>query len=136
MGEVEAALFPAPQGGIAKAPATEAVVGSRNALNPEAAYPVRTWAAQQPSAGHRSALIQQAAAGQDHRGTHPWFRQSGGAAHGFEWIEQHAGAPALNQQRAVAVAGDRDARFSLNGPRGQAGSGQGTEGPYRCHAGG
>ena len=108
VGEVQATLLPAPNHAIAKTATAEAVMGSGKAFKAQAFDAVATRAGQKTALRHRCALIQQKAAGQHHISLDPRLFQASRTSHCFERVHQHAGATAIDQQGAMAVAGDRD----------------------------
>ena len=107
VGKGQAPLGPAPEGGLSEPTSAEAVMGGRDAFDLEAGQAVGAGLAQKLAAGHRGSFIQQQAAGQDDVGVDLGFRQSRCAGHGLEGVDQNLGSTALDQQGAVAVAGDR-----------------------------
>ena len=116
MGEVEPALFPPPDGGVAEAPALKPVVGAGEPFKAETIQPVGAGIHQKSSTGDvPSPFIGQFGAGEDHAGLHPWLRQTSGTAHGPVGVQQHGLTSALNQQSALAVAADGHASACVGG---------------------
>ena len=106
MGKIQAPLLPAPQGGLTKPAPANPVVGARDPINLQAGDFVGAWVDQEFAAGHVGAFVGEPAAGQNHSGADPRFGQARRAAHRFEGIHQHAGSATLDQEGAMAVAGD------------------------------